>query len=101
MSVIVESVQFHGGSPAWLGSYRYAGYWIRGRGFGRKAGTVTIDGKPQRVVSWEPGRILITKPDRDPFWNPARAPEVMVEVTTAKRCRVAANDARYAMAAQR
>ena len=99
MSAKIESVDYYGGSPAWLGSYRYAGYWIRGRGFGRKAGTVTIDGKAQRVISWESDRILIAKPDRDPFWNPARAPEVMVEVTTAKRCRLAANDAHYVMAA--
>ncbi len=27
------------------------------------------------------------------------APEVLVEVTTAKRCRMASNDARYVMAA--
>lgn len=99
MSVQVESVQFHSGAPAWLGSYRYPGYWIKGRGFGRKVGTVTIDGKPQRVVSWEPGSILIAKPDRNPFWNSARAPEVLVDVTTSKRGRVAANDVRYIMAA--
>ena len=99
MSVKVDSVQFHGGSPAWLGSYRHPGYWIKGRGFGREAGTVTIDGTAQRVVSWEPGRILIAKTDHDPFWNPARAPEVTVVVTTAKRSRLAANDAGYAMAA--
>ncbi len=97
MSVNIESVDYYGGSPAWLGSYRYAGYWIRGRGFGRKAGTVTIDGKAQRVISWEPDRILIAKPDRDPFWNPCRPP--VFEVTTAKHCRLAANDARYLMAA--
>ena len=72
---------------------------IKGRGFGRKAGTVTIDGTAQRVVSWEPRCILIAKPDRDPFWNPARTPEVTAEVTTAKRSRLAANDAGYAMAA--
>ena len=99
MSLKVNSVQFYGGAPAWLGSYRYPGYWIKGRGFGRKAGTVTIEGEPQRVVSWESDRILIAKTNRDPFWNPARAPEVMVEVTTAKRCQSAGNDARYAMAA--
>ena len=99
MSVAINTIDYYGGSPAWLGSYRYAGYWIRGRGFGRKAGTVTIDGKTQRVISWEPDRILIAKPDRDPFWNPARAPEVMVEVTTAKRCQLSANDVYYARAA--
>ena len=99
MSVKIESVQFHSGAPAWLGSYRHPGYWIKGRGFGREAGTVTIDGTAQRVVSWEPGCILIAKPDRDPFWNPARTPEVTVEVTTAKHCRVAANDLYYASAA--
>ena len=97
MSVQIESVQFHSGAQAWLGSYRYPGYWIKGRGFGTRPGTVTIGGKVQQVVSWEPGSILIAKPDRDPFWNQCRTP--VIEVTTAKRCRLAANDARYVMAA--
>ena len=99
MSVAINAIDYWAGSPAWLGSYRYPGYWIRGCGFGTKPGLVTLDGEAQNVISWEPGRILIAKPDLDPFWNPARAPEVMVEVTTAKRCRLAANDAHYAMAA--
>ena len=99
MSVNVESVDYYGGSPAWLGSYRYPGYWIRGRGFGTKPGIVAINGEVQNVISWQPDRILIAMPDRDLFWNPARAPEVMVDVTTATRCRLAANDTRYVMAA--
>lgn len=99
MSVAINAVDFWGGSPKWLNSYPGPGYWIRGRRFGTKPGIVTIDGEAQYVVSWEPDKILIAKPDRDPFWNPARAPEVMVEVTTAKRCRLAANDAHYVMAA--
>ena len=58
---------------------------------------VTIDGEAQNVVAWEPDKILIAKSDRDPFWNTSRPP--VFEVTTAKRCRLAANDARYVMAA--
>jgi len=99
MSVKIEKVTYYGGAPAWLGSYRYAGYWIRGRGFGTEPGLVTIGGEAQRVISWEPGSILIAMPNHDLFWNPARAPEVMVEVTTAKHGRLAANDACYVMAA--
>ena len=99
MSVAINTIDYWAGSPAWLGSYRYPGYWIRGRGFGTKPGIVTINGEAQRVISWEPGRILIAKPDRDPFWNPARAPEVMVEVTTAQHCGLAANDGYYVLAA--
>ena len=99
MSVEIDAIDYWAGSPKWLNSYPGPGYWIKGRGFGRKAGTVTIDGKVQNVISWEPDRILIAKPGRDPFWNPARAPEVMVDVTTATRCRLAANDTRYVMAA--
>jgi len=99
MSVQIESVTYYSGAPAWLGSYRYAGYWIKGRGFGSQPGIVTINGQHQRVVSWGPVRILIAMPATDPFWNPARAPEVMVEVTTAKRHRLAANDVCYVLAA--
>jgi hypothetical protein len=39
----------------------------------------------------------IAKPPGNHFWNPARAP--VFEVTTAKRCRMAANDASFVMAA--
>ena len=99
MSVAINTIDYWGGSPRWLNSYRYPGYWIRGRGFGTKPGIVTINGEAQNVISWEPDKILISKPDRDPFWNPCRAPEVLVEVTTAKRCRFSANDARYVLAA--
>ena len=34
---------------------------------------------------------------RNPYWNPVRAP--VIEVTTTKRYRLAANDARYVLAA--
>jgi hypothetical protein len=97
LSVIIESVQHYAGAPKWLGRYRYSGYLIKGRGFGTRPGIVTIDGEAQKVVEWSPDSILIAKPARNPFWNPARAP--VFEVTTAKRCRLAANDARYVLAA--
>ena len=97
MSVKIESVDYYSGAPAWLGSYRFPGYWIRGRGFGTRPGLVTINGEAQKVISWEPDKILIAKPDRNAYWNRSRAP--VFEVTTAKRGRVAANDARYIMAA--
>ena len=97
MGVKIEDFSYHSGAPKWLGSYRYPGYWIRGRSFGTRQGIVTIDGEAQQVVSWKPNSILIAKPDRDPFWNQCRPPAT--EVTTARRCRLAANDARYLMAA--
>ena len=97
MSVKIEKVTYYCGAPKWLGTYRYPGYWIRGRGFGTKPGSVTIDGEAQQVVSWKPDFILIAKSDRNPFWNQCRAP--VIEVTTAKRRRPAANDASYVMAA--
>ena len=97
MSVKIEAISFHSGAPAWSDSYRYPGYRITGSGFGTRPGIVTIDGDAQRVVHWSPDSIMIAKPGRDPFWNPARAP--VFEVTTAKACRVAANDASYVLVA--
>ena len=97
MGVKIEDFSYHSGAPEWLDSYRFPGYWIKGRGFGTRPGLVTINGEAQRIVSWEPDSILIAKPDRGPFWNPARAP--LLEVTTAKCCRLAANDASYILAA--
>ena len=99
MSVKIESVDYWAGSPKWLNSYQYPGYWIRGRGFGTRSGLVTINGEAQKVISWKPDKILIAKPPGNPLWNPAHAPEVLVEVTTAKRCRLSANDASYVLAA--
>jgi hypothetical protein len=99
MSVKIESVNYYSGAPAWLGSYRFPGYWIMGRGFGTRPGLVTINGEAQNVVSWKADKILIAKPPGNPLWHPARAPEVLVEVTTAKRCRMASNDASFVMAA--
>ena len=99
MSVKIDAVDYWGGSPKWLNSYPGSGYWIRGRGFGTKLGIVTIDGEAQNVVSWEPDKILIAKPSGNTFRNPARALEVMVEVMTAKRGRLAVNDPYYVAAA--
>ena len=97
MSVEIDAIDYWAGSPRWLNSYPGPGYWIRGRGFGTRPGIVTIDGEAQNVVSWEPDKILIAKPDRDPIWNISRPPAI--EVTTARRRRMAANDARYVLAA--
>ncbi len=85
MSVNVDSVQFHSGAPAWLGSYRYPGYWIRGRGFGTRRGLVTIDGQPQTVVEWSPDSILIAEPRYDIYWRSAHAPRVVVQPIARRR----------------
>ena len=85
MSVKIESVNYYCGAPKWLGSYRYPGYWIRGRGFGRKAGLVTIDGEAQQVVSWEPEKILIAEPGNDIYWRSAYAPRVVVTTAAGRR----------------
>ena len=61
------------------------------------AGLVTIDGEAQNVISWEPDCILISEPGYDIYWRTTR-PQVAT-VTTAKRCRLAANDVYYARAA--
>ena len=42
------------------------------------------------------GVLILSKSDRNPFWNQCRAP--VIEVTTAKRRQSAANDARYVLA---
>ena len=97
MSVEIDAIDYWAGSPKWLNSYPGPGYWIRGCGFGTKPGIVTIDGEAQNVVSWEPDKILIAKPDHAPFWNTAWPPAI--EVTTARRRRMAANDASYVLAA--
>ena len=93
MSVEIDAIDYWAGSPKWLNSYTGPGYWIRGRGFGARQGLVTIDGEAQNVVSWEPDKILIAKSDHDSFWNTACPPAI--EVTTARRRRMAANDACY------
>ena len=68
MGIQIETVNFHSGAPAWLTtSCRYTGYRIRGRGFGIRPGTVTIDGQAAWVVKWSPDLIIIARPDPDPF----------------------------------
>ena len=79
MSVKIEKVTYYCGAPKWLGTYRYPGYWIRGRGFGTKPGLVTINGEAQKVVSWEPDQILIAQPRYDIYWRAAHAPSVVVQ----------------------
>jgi len=81
----ITSFRSWAGSPKWFTDNYHAGYLLQGHGFGRARGTVTINGRRQRVLTWTPREVKIAIPRYDIYLSAAHAPRVVVKTAAGRR----------------